>query len=512
MAQWDFGRLLKTLQYFGTIPFVGDWPWVQQLLGTQSPNPLDRANGRPTVTSGNADNRVVLVLGASGGLGKRVVRQLLARNYRVRAFVRDRARAEKVLQEVGVRLDDPRLSLLDGDVTVPETLPAAVRDIRAVANCIGTRVQPVEGDQPDREKYYQGTKFYLPEVADSPEQVEYRGMQNLLAAAGPVLQAEARQPDRLPIFDFRQPDPQLAQTWGALDDVVMGGVSESGVRWIDGAALFSGTVSVENSGGFVSVRTRNFERPLNLGGYDGIELRVKGDGQRYKLILRDDPRWDSVAYCASFDTVFNIWTTVRVPFDRFVPVFRARTLRDRPPLNARQIASMQVMLSKFEYDGDLNPRFRPGEFGLQLESVQAYGGASLPRFVHVSSAGVTRVGKPGLNLEEEPPAVRLNDRLGGLLTWKREGEKALEASGIPYAIVRPCALTEEPGGKQLVLDRGDTMRGKVSREDVADLCVRLLEMPEAANLTFEVRAKDEPAAASDWGDRLARLQGEPALA
>jgi hypothetical protein len=40
------------------------------------------------------------------------------------------------------------------------------------------------------------------------------------------------------------------------------------------------------------------------------------------------------------------------------------------------------------------------------------------RFVHVSSAGVTRPGRPGLDLDKQPPAVRMNDELGGLLTFK----------------------------------------------------------------------------------------------
>jgi hypothetical protein len=59
------------------------------------------------------------------------------------------------------------------------------------------------------------------------------------------------------------------------------------------------------------------------------------------------------------------------------------------------------MLSKFEYDGGLNPKFSPGGFALQVESIKAYGGDSLPQFIMISSAGVTRPGRPGINLEED---------------------------------------------------------------------------------------------------------------
>ena len=43
-------------------------------------------------------------------------------------------------------------------------------------------------------------------------------------------------------------------------------------------------------------------------------------------------------------------------------------------------------------------------------------------------------------------------------------EDELRASGVPFAIVRPTALTEEAGGMPLVVEQGDTLKGKVSRE------------------------------------------------
>ena len=180
--------------------------------------------------------------------------------------------------------------------------------------------------------------------------------------------------DSVVLFDFRNPDGDMAETWGAVDDVVMGGVSASGLRLIPGAALFSGQVPTENNRGFVSVRTRSFAEPVDLSSCDGIELRVQGDGQRYKVIVRDDVRWDGVGYAASFDTVAEQWVTVRVPFSDFRAVFRARTLEDHPPLLGDSVRSLQLMLSKFEYNGELNPNFSPGTFSLKIETLGAYGG------------------------------------------------------------------------------------------------------------------------------------------
>ncbi|HEY9827520.1 MAG TPA: CIA30 family protein [Stenomitos sp.] len=174
------------------------------------------------------------------------------------------------------------------------------------------------------------------------------------------------------IFDFRNGSVPLQQIWGALDDVVMGGVSASSLYPEAQGALFSGVVSTANSGGFTSVRTRNFEPPLNLSQYRGLELRVKGDGNRYKFLIRDDNSWDSVAYAHTFDTSKGAWTTVQIPFATLVPVFRAKTVKNASPLKTDCIRSLQLMLSKFEYDGMLNPHFEPGAFGLLIQSIGVY--------------------------------------------------------------------------------------------------------------------------------------------
>ncbi len=484
-SQWDAGRFIKTLSYFEVIPFLS---CLQRLF-------TGRANTQKESQGGEKRMGVILVAGATGGLGKRVVRRLLEGNYQVRALVRDTQRAREMLGD--------NVELFEADITLPETLTSTLmNNVSAVVCCTGVRVQPVEGDTPNREKYYQGIKFYMPEVVDSPEIVDYQGIKNLLQAVAKHLEPAGEQL----LFDFKNPTDDLKETWGAVDDVVMGGVSESSIRLIDNAALFTGIVSTANSGGFASVRTRNFDPPLNLAGYEGINLRVKGDGKRYKFILRAEAKWDGISYCYSFDTEKDTWIDVRIPFDALIPVFRAKTLRDSPAFDPSHIYAFQLMLSKFEYDGGLNPKFEPGAFALQVEAIAAYGSATKPQFIHISSAGVTRPGRPGLNLEEEPPAVRMNDQLGGILTWKLRGEDAVRESGLSYTIIRPCALTEEPGGKALVFEQGDNIRGKVSREDIAELCVQALEQPKACNLTFEVKEAESGNGSRDWENLLSALK------
>ncbi|MGK7943835.1 MAG: CIA30 family protein [Microcystaceae cyanobacterium] len=480
--KWDFRRFWDTLNYFDILPF---WGCIKNLLGFQP-----KSQTLPTKKT----MKTILVIGATGGVGKRVVSRLLDKNYAVRALVRDAKRGKEMLGD--------KVELFEGDVTIAQTLtPKLMENVTAVISGLGVKVQPVEGDTPQREKYYQGIKFYMPEVVDSPEKVEYEGNKNVINIVQKYLKA-----DEEILFDFTNPNADIKSLWGVVDDVVMGGVSESQILLGNGKAVFSGNVSIANNGGFASVRTKNITPPLDLSDYKGISLRVKGDGKRYKFIIRCEGKWDGVGYCYSFDTFNNIWQTIDIPFDKLIPVFRAKTVPEMGDFDTSKVYSMQLMHSKFEYNGDLNPRFSPGLFTLELESIKAYGGKTItPQFIMVGSAGVTRPGRPNLNLDEEPPAVRLNEQLGGILTWKLRGEEVVRNSDLTYTVIRPCALTEKPDEYALEFDQGDNIKGQVSRDAIADLCVQCLALPEAINKTFEVRQTDEKASGNNYKSLLSDL-------
>ncbi|MEM8722650.1 MAG: CIA30 family protein [Cyanobacteria bacterium P01_G01_bin.39] len=477
MAKLKLGRLWQTLTYFEIIPVINFWQRLTKSNRSKS----------------QEINMVILVVGATGGVGKRVTQKLRSQNYHVRALVRDGARAKQMLGDV---------ELFEADLTIPETLkPEMMQGVSKVICCTGTKVQPVEGDTPTREKYYQGIKFYMPKVVDTPELVEYEGMKNLLQVVAKHLPAATEKI----LFDFANPNADLKEIWGAVDDVVMGGVSQSQIRLGTDQAYFSGVVSTDNNGGFASVRTRNFTQPIDLSDYEGIEIRVVGDGKRYKFITRCEGKWDGIGYCYSFDTVYNFPTTIRIPFKDLIPVFRAKTVKEASQFDAAKVFSLQLMLSKFEYDGELNPKFEAGSFQLGIEYIKAYGSQAQPQFIHISSAGVTRPNRPGINLEEEPPAVRMNDQLGGILTWKLKGEEVIRSSGMTYTIVRPCALTEKPGDKVLYAEQGDNLRGQVSRDAIADLCIEAMHLPDAVNKTFEVNEQEEKGG-TNWKELFSGLK------
>ena len=154
--------------------------------------------------------------------------------------------------------------------------------------------------------------------------------------------------DETTLFDF-EASADL-ENWLVVDDGVMGGRSRGEIiPGAKGTALFQGTLSLENNGGFSSVRTVLLS--VNLSGYDAIETRVRGDGRTYQFRVRIDERFDGIAYRYDFDTPIDEWITVRLPLREFVPVFRGRVLADAPPLAAGQIRQIGFLLA----DGQNGP-------------------------------------------------------------------------------------------------------------------------------------------------------------
>ncbi len=183
------------------------------------------------------------------------------------------------------------------------------------------------------------------------------------------------------LFDFTQNQIEMVEKWTIVNDVVMGGVSESQLKLAENNAIFTGFVSVQNNGGFASIRAKNFDPPLDLSDYEGISLRVKGDGKRYKFITRCEGKYEGISYCYSFDTLTNIWLTINIPFQDLIPVFRAKTVKEAGEFSANQVYSCQLMISKFEYDTALNPKFSQGFFALEIESIKVYGHKIMPQLI-----------------------------------------------------------------------------------------------------------------------------------
>jgi monofunctional biosynthetic peptidoglycan transglycosylase len=144
------------------------------------------------------------------------------------------------------------------------------------------------------------------------------------------------------LFDFQAATNSSA--WEVVNDDVMGGVSTSQFQVVtNGCAVFSGTVRLENNGGFASVRSAPVRE--NLTGLAAFVLRVRGDGRRYKFSVRSSAGFDTPLYQCSFTTKPGEWEEHRLAFRDFVPTFRGRVLTDVPPLNPSKVNSVGFLIS-----------------------------------------------------------------------------------------------------------------------------------------------------------------------
>jgi monofunctional biosynthetic peptidoglycan transglycosylase len=161
------------------------------------------------------------------------------------------------------------------------------------------------------------------------------------------------------IFDFSLLEKE--KRWGIMTDAVMGGVSHTEmVITSNKTAIFRGNVSLENYGGFASIRTRPQE--YDLDGFAGIALRVKGDGKKYRFRLRTDDEFDGIAYQAGFTTQSEEWITVHLPFIKFIPVFRGRIVTEAPKLEPSHIRRIGLMIADKQ----------TGSFILEIDWIKAY--------------------------------------------------------------------------------------------------------------------------------------------
>lgn len=154
----------------------------------------------------------------------------------------------------------------------------------------------------------------------------------------------------MPTLIFRFDTPASTQSWQAINDGVMGGVSASRMRFdLAGHAVFEGEVSLENNGGFASVRAPQ----LDLGCVDTVAygLTAWGDGHTYKLNLRTDSGFDGVNYQAVFTPAPGLWTQTVLPVAAFEPSFRGRFVQGAPPLQPEDVRQVGLMISDKQAGG-----------------------------------------------------------------------------------------------------------------------------------------------------------------
>ena len=179
-----------------------------------------------------------------------------------------------------------------------------------------------------------------------------------------ILQSTATAQTMTKLFQFSEASD--TEKWQIVNDGVMGGRSSSQASIIsldsgDSAETgnsmmrFAGNLSLENNGGFASVRSRP-SGSLGLDPGETIILRVKGDGRRYTFNLYTPDRRTAFSYQLEFDTTAGQWTEVKLPVDKFV----AHSF-------GRPIPSMKLTPSQVQAVGILLGDKKPGPFEILID-------------------------------------------------------------------------------------------------------------------------------------------------
>ncbi len=163
--------------------------------------------------------------------------------------------------------------------------------------------------------------------------------------------------DQSVLIDFR--NREGASGWNVVNDGVMGGRSVGKLRKADNGALnFFGRLSLENNGGFTSIRSGRID--IEMQPEDGFRVRLKGDGRTYIFNLYPKTQRMAFSYRASLPTVAGEWTEVVVLLKDFTPTSFGRQVKNKGPLSPDQISRIGFMLSDKQ----------PGAFELEIDWVK----------------------------------------------------------------------------------------------------------------------------------------------
>lgn len=170
-----------------------------------------------------------------------------------------------------------------------------------------------------------------------------------------VTEAQQQSLDTMTLFDFNNTNEAR---WQIVNDGVMGGRSKGQFVIDEGKLVFTGTL-VTRGGGFTSVRTNG---RINLEGYDGVELRVRGGGRTFDVAVGDDARLRgrNISRRAPFQTGAE-WTWVRVPFSTLGKTIFGRRV-NAPDINLATVNRIGFFIA----DGI------DGPFQLEVDEIRVY--------------------------------------------------------------------------------------------------------------------------------------------
>lgn len=149
--------------------------------------------------------------------------------------------------------------------------------------------------------------------------------------------------------------------WYIVNDGVMGGLSNGMYKTTeDETGVFRGKLSLENNGGFSWLKSRPQE--LGLSGKSGVKIKVKGDGRKYALTLKNGDRRRVLYFASFFETKKDEWTEIELPFDSFKGYFYGQNVNPVTAMNLKSMTELGIILLDK----------KQGEFELEIGEVAIY--------------------------------------------------------------------------------------------------------------------------------------------
>jgi NADH dehydrogenase [ubiquinone] 1 alpha subcomplex assembly factor 1 len=140
------------------------------------------------------------------------------------------------------------------------------------------------------------------------------------------------------IFHFNQKSE--LKNWVIINDGVMGGKSSASFGLSpEGYGVFKGSISLDNNGGFSSVRYA-FKRKL-IKDFNIIVLKIKGDNKNYQFRIKSNSRV-YYSYISPFSTNGD-WQEIQIPLKDMYPSFRGRNL-EKPNFSEDYIEEITFLI------------------------------------------------------------------------------------------------------------------------------------------------------------------------
>ena len=141
----------------------------------------------------------------------------------------------------------------------------------------------------------------------------------------------------------------------------MGGVSTSKISVSEeNVLIFSGKVSLENNGGFASLRSPIDD--YDFSDYEGFLLKVKGDGKTYNISFRPTKNFTGYNYTQKFQTEKDNWQIVSLPFKDFNLKYYGREVSNSDLPDKSAIKQLSILISDKQQ----------GPFRIEIEWIGLY--------------------------------------------------------------------------------------------------------------------------------------------